>query len=209
MLLQCFQIPVIPVLAVTLANITDIFVPQGDQVFHCRCCDLFPITKDLIHFIIGRIPIHRYHTLILLIQLLQSLFITSADDDQSVPFPFHLIVHSVDQPVQILPAALPVIRKYRHIPYFGKDAVFIMDLTFDHTKKLCKKRICRRRIRSCHQDIDIPGFLLLRGNTSFQIPGCLIWHVIHLDSCFPYLIPESGNGTFIIGIIQNPGNRRR
>ena len=209
MLLQCFQIPVIPVLAVTLANITDIFVPQGDQIFHCRCCDLFPITKDLIHFIIGRIPVHRYHTLILLIQLLQGLFITSADDDQSVPFPFHLIIHSVDQPVQILPSALPVIGKHRHIPYFGKNAVFIMDLTFDHPKELRKKRIRCGRIGSCHQDIDVPGFLLLCGNAFFQIPGRLVGHIIHLDSCFPYLVPESGNRTFIMGIIQNSGNRRR
>ena len=84
-----------------------------------------------------------------------------------------------------------------------------MDLTFDHPEKLRKKRIGGGRIGSCHQNIDVPGFLLLRGNTSFQIPGRLIWHIIHLDGCFPYLIPESGNGTFIIGIVQNPGNRRR
>ena len=84
-----------------------------------------------------------------------------------------------------------------------------MDLTFDHPKELRKKRIRCGRIGSCHQDIDVPGFLLLCGNAFFQIPGRLVGHIIHLDSCFPYLIPESGNRTFIIGIIQNSGNRRR
>ena len=58
-------------------------------------------------------------------------------------------------------------------------------------------------------NIDVPGFLLLCGNAFFQIPGRLVGHIIHLDSCFPYLVPESGNRTFIIGIIQNSGNRRR
>ena len=72
-----------------------------------------------------------------------------------------------------------------------------------------KKRIRCGRIGSCHQDIDVPGFLLLCGNAFFQIPGRLVGHIIHLDSCLPYLVPESGNRTFIIGIIQNSGNRRR
>ena len=50
-----------------------------------------------------------------------------------------------------------------------------MDLTFDHPKELRKKRIRCGRIGSCHQDIDVPGFLLLCGNAFFQIPGRSRW----------------------------------
>ena len=205
MLSQRLQIALITCIGSAGTHITNLLMSQTDQILHRGLRNLVPVTDHLIRNPTRGIAIDTDNTVIVLLHLKQSFFITFSNDNQTICLLYRFLLHLFHNCLDALPCATLVIRKNRAIPDICQYTVTSVDLCLDHAKQCIKKRIYICAVRTRDQYVNIICFFCLFIFSLFQTAGCLIRHIIQFHGSFPDALPHLRGRAVIIRIVQYPG----